>query len=188
MFMALARVWRLLFVGVFVLAFGISSVHAMGDLGIVVETLKDPEKEMYCPVCGRPISSGVVHTDAPAIIRERLKTALTDRNIGYSDGMKPDQPYIHVLVYRFQERKGGNFAVDKPASVAFHMHLMKNRMVGKIFAYAEEQKALTQNLLTVGKFFRRGARWVTAEELAGEGINAGLDDLIEPKETTESAE
>jgi hypothetical protein len=60
--------------------------------------------------------------------------------------MKPDQPYIHVLVYRFQERKGGNFAVEKPASVAFHMHLMKNRMVGKIFAYSEEQKALTQNL------------------------------------------
>ncbi|NLT23149.1 MAG: hypothetical protein GXX82_08890 [Syntrophorhabdus sp.] len=188
MFITLARVWRLLFVGVFAVAFGVSSVHAMGDLGIVVETLTDPGKEMHCPVCGRAINPGVVHTDAPVIIREKLKTALTERNIGYSDGMKPDQPYIHVLVYRFQERKGGNFAVEKPASVAFHMHLMKNRMVGKIFAYSEEQKALTQNLLTVGKFFRRGARWVTAEELAGEGINAGLDELVEPKETTEPAE
>lgn len=188
MFMTSARVWKLCFIGLFVLVFGVSSVHAVGDLGIVVEKLKDPEKTLFCPVCGRAISPGVVHTEATAIIREKLKTALTDRNIGYSDGMKQDRPYIQVLVYRFQERKGGNFAVEKPASVAFHMHLMKNGVVGKIFAYSEEQKALMQNLLTVGKFFSRGARWVTAEELAGEGINAGLDELVEPKETTEPAE
>jgi hypothetical protein len=188
MFMTLTRAWKLLLAAVLFLAFAVPSVHAVGDLGIVVEKLKDPEKEMFCPVCGRAISPGVVHTDAPAIIREKLKTALTDRNVGYYDGTKQDQPYIHVLVYRFQERKGGNFAVEKPASVAFHMHLMKNKVVGKIFAYSEEQKALMQNLLTVGKFFSRGARWVTAEELAGEGINAGLDELVEPKEMTESAE
>lgn len=186
--MTLARAWKFLLVGVMFLAFAVSSVHAVGDLGIVVEKLKDPEKTLFCPVCGRAISPGVVHTDAPAIIREKLKVALTDRNVGYSDGIKQDQPYIQVLVYRFQERKGGNFAVEKPASVAFHMHLMKNKVVGKIFVYSEEQKALTQNLLTVGKFFSRGARWVTAEELAGEGINAGLDELLEPRETTEPAE
>jgi hypothetical protein len=177
-----------LFVAVFVLAFAVPAVYSLGDLGIVVEQLQDPETATRCPVCGRAISPGVVHTDARAIMMEKLKTALTDRNIGYSDGMKKDQPYINVLIYRFQERKGGNFAVEKPASIAFHMHLMKDKVVGKIFTYAEEQKALTQNLFTMGKFFRRGARWVTAEELAEEGINAGLDELVEPKGTTESAE
>jgi len=68
------------------------------------------------------------------------------------------------------------------------MHLMKDNVVGKIFAYAEEQKALTQNLFTMGKFFRRGARWVTVDELAEEGINAGLDNLVEPQERTERSE
>lgn len=174
--------------GMLVLGFAVPVVHAVGDLGIVVEELKDPEAVTQCPVCGRAISPGVVHTDAPAILKEKLKMALTDRSIGYSDGIKKGQPYIHILVYRFQQRKGGNFAVEKPAAIAFHMHLMKDRMLGKVFAYAEEQKALTQNLFTMGKFFRRGARWVTVEELAEEGISAGLDDLVEAQGTTESGE
>ena len=105
--------------------------------------------------------------------------------MGYTDGTKKGQPYIHVLIYRFQERKGGNFAVEKPASVAFHMHLMKDGVLGRVFAYSEEQKALTQNILTMGKFLKRGAKWVTADELAEEGINAGLNDLVaEPKGTS----
>jgi len=174
--------------GIACIAFAVPAVHAVSDLGVVVEQLKDGDKATRCPVCGRAISPGVIHTDAAVILKVKLKTALTDRNIGYSDGMKKDQPYIHVLVYRFQERKGGNFAIEKPAAVAFHMHLMKDNMLGKIFTYAEEQKALTQNLFTVGKFFSRGGRWVTAEELAEEGINAGLDELVETKGPTEPGE
>jgi hypothetical protein len=104
--------------------------------------------------------------------------ALTDRDVGYTDGTKEGQPYIHMLIYRFQERKGGNIAAEKPASVAFHMHLMKDGVVGRVFTYSEEQKALTQNILTMGKFLKRGGKWVTAVELAEEGINAGLNQLI----------
>ena len=177
-----------LFIAAAVFAFAVPAVHSVGDLGIVVEQLKDGDQTTRCPYCGRTISPGVIHTDAANVVREKLKTALTDRNTGYSDGIKKGQPYINVLIYRYQERKGGNFAVEKPASVAFHMHLMKDNVVGKIFTYAEEQKALTQNLFTMGKFFRRGARWVTVEELAEEGINAGLDNLVEPQETTERSE
>ncbi len=117
-------------------------------------------------------------------MKEKLKIALTDRAIGYTDGTKKGQPYIHVLIYRFQDRKGGNFAVDKPASVAFHMHLMKDGILGRVFEYSEEQKALTQNLFTMGKFLKRGVRWVTADELAEEGINAGLDELVDDQKGT----
>jgi hypothetical protein len=158
-------------------------VYSFGDLGCVVERIQD-ENAVRCPVCGRPIIPGIIHTDAATIVKERLKTALTDRDVGYSDGTKQGQPYIRVLIYRFQERKGGNFAVERPASVAFHMHLMKDGVLGKIFEYSEEQKALSQNLFTMGKFLKRGAKWVTADELAEEGINAGLDQFqIEPKGT-----
>lgn len=161
----------------------VPAVYSFGDLGMVVERIKD-ENAVRCPTCGRPIMPGVIHTDAAAIVKEKLKTALTDRDVGYSDGTKPGQPYIHVLIYRFQERKGGNYAVEKPASVAFHMHLMKDGVLGKIFEYSEEQKALTQNLFTMGKFLKRGGKWVTADELAEEGINAGLDQfLIDAKGT-----
>lgn len=167
-----------------VLAFSVPAAHSFGDLGTLVERVQDGNV-IRCPVCGRGITPGVVHTDAPAIVKEKLKTALTDRNVGYTDGTKKGQPYIHVLIYRFQERKGGNFAADKPASVAFHMHLMKDGVLGRVFVYSEEQKALTQNLFTIGKYLKRGGKWVTADELAEEGINAGLDELVaEPKETS----
>jgi len=170
-----------------VLAFGVPDVYSFGDLGTIVERIQD-ESAIRCPICGRAVNPGIIHTDAAAIVKEKLKTALTDRDIGYSDGTKQGQPYIHILIYRFQERKGGNFAAEKPASVAFHMHLMKDGVLGRIFAYSEEQKALTQNILTMGKFLKRGAKWVTADELAEEGINAGLDELVVDAKGTSGTE
>lgn len=173
---------------VFVLMFLMVPVaYSLGDLGTQVEELKDSKVDK-CPYCGRAIIPGPIHTDAVNIVKEKLKMALTDRNIGYSDGIKKGQMYVNVLIYRFQERKGGNFAADKPASVSFHMHLMKDGIVGKIFTYSEEQKALTQNLFTMGKFLKRGARWVTADELAEEGINAGLDNLVGDMQETGSGQ
>lgn len=167
----------LLAIAVF-LGFSAPSLYSFSDLGIVVEQFDGTEGSGKCPHCGRPVNAGAIHTDAPAIVREKLKVALTDRNTGYSDGAREGQPYINVFIYRFQERRGGNFAVERPAAVAFHMHLMKDNVVGKVFVYSEEQKALTQNLFTMGKFFRRGARWVTADELAEEGVYAGLNSLL----------
>lgn len=172
------------FLTAFVLAFSVPAAYSFGDLGTLVERIQD-ENSLRCPVCGRAVNPGVIHTDAPVVVKEKLRTALTDRDVGYTDGTKKGQPYIHVLIYRFQERKGGNFAADKPASVAFHMHLMKDGVLGRVFVYSEEQKALTQNLFTIGKYLQRGGKWVTADELAEEGINAGLDELVaEPKGTS----
>lgn len=176
-----------LFVVAMVVAFDAQPLYSFGDVGVVVEQLKEADRANTCPYCGRPINTGTIHTDASNIVRERLKTALTDRNVGYSEGKRKGQPYINVLIYRFQERKGGNYSVEKPASVAFHMHLMKDNVVGKVFEYKEDQKALSQNLFTMGKFFQRGGRWVTAEALATEGINAGLDYLlVEPEGAAET--
>ncbi len=188
MFKYISRLKKVLFAVFFALAltlaFTVPVAYSFGDLGMVVERIKDANS-IRCPVCGRAITPGIIHTDAPAVVKEKLKTALTDRDVGYFDGIKKGQPYIHILIYRFEERKGGNFAVEKPASVAFHMHLMKDGALGRVFEYSEEQKALMQNVLTMGKFLKRGGKWVTADELAEEGINAGLDQfLIEPKGTS----
>lgn len=176
-----------LFVIAFVLAFEAKPLYSFGDVGVVVEQLKETDGVNTCPYCGRPINPGVVHSDASNIVREKLKTALTDRNVGYWEGKRKGQTYINVFIYRFQERKGGNYSVEKPASVAFHMHLMRDNVVGKVFEYKEDQKALSQNLFTVGKFFQRGGRWVTAEALAEEGVNEGLDYLlVEPEGAAET--
>jgi hypothetical protein len=157
--------------------------HAIGDVGIVVERAqaKEGEKIEQCKYCGKFINVGSIHSDAEKVVKEKLQQALTERGVGYRDG-KGKQPYINVLIYRFQEREGGNLGVEKPASVGLHMHLMEGNVVGRTFVFDEDQQSLSQNILGIGKFIRRGGKWITVDKLAEEGINAGVDYLLEVPE------
>ncbi len=80
-------------------------------------------------------------------------------------------------VYRFRERTGGGAASESPSSVAFDIYLIdcqQERILWSAF-YDYTQQALTENLGGIGNFFRRGGRWVTAEELASKA----LEDIFE---------
>jgi hypothetical protein len=44
----------------------------------------------------------------------------------------------------------------------------------KQFVFEEEQVGLASNLLTVGKFFKRKGRWVSATELTQEGMHDAI--------------
>ncbi|MCQ2444112.1 MAG: nucleoid-structuring protein H-NS [Mailhella sp.] len=41
--------------------------------------------------------------------------------------------------------------------------------------FAEEQKALSEDLTKIGKFFKRGGGWLTAGELAAEGMDKAVE-------------
>lgn len=153
---------------------------AVGDLGIVVERMESKEGDTVnaCKYCGKYVKVGHIHSAAEKIVKEKLQQALSERGFGYKDGNK-QQPYISVLIYRFQERRGGNFAIEKPAGVGLHMHLIEGTVVGRTFVFDEDQQALSENILSVGKFFKRGAKWITVEKLAEEGINKGTEYLLE---------
>jgi hypothetical protein len=43
--------------------------------------------------------------------------------------------------------------------------------------FDETQKPLSENLFGIGQFASRGVRWVTAEELAQEGVKKAVDQL-----------
>ncbi|OPX98614.1 MAG: hypothetical protein A4E62_00657 [Syntrophorhabdus sp. PtaU1.Bin002] len=159
-------------------SFPANRCFAFGDLGIVVERFEDGGKIDRCSYCRKFVKVGNVHKDAELILGKALKEGLTARDIGYRENSKEGM-YLELLVYRFEERKGGNFAVDRPASVGFHMHLMENGTVRRVFVFDESQEALSNNLFNIGKFFRRGAKWLTVEELSRDGINQGLNDLLE---------
>jgi len=75
-------------------------------------------------------------------------------------------------VWRYSERVGTSFSVEKPASVAFVVYLvdMKTKKVIWQGSYDETQQALTENLFNVKDFFKQGAQWLTAEELARFGM------------------
>jgi hypothetical protein len=79
-------------------------------------------------------------------------------------------------IFRFQERKGNRASVESPASVAFDLHLI-DVVSGQIVwtgHFDETQRPLSENLLELGSFIKRGASWITAEELA----QGGLENIV----------
>lgn len=79
----------------------------------------------------------------------------------------------------FVERDGGPMGATRAAHVNFDLNLFdaKEGRVVRRFHFDYEQKALTDNLLEVNKFIARKGRWLSAQELAAEGMKKGLKDL-----------
>lgn len=173
--------FHLLPVAVMLICLSPGMLFSFGDVWVEVERFRGSERFTECPYCRRQIKTGHIHKDAETIIKKRVQDYLIERGIGLKESKGPS-PFINILVYRFEERKGGNFAVEKPAGVGFHMHLMEGNVVGRVFVFDEDQQALSENVLNIGKFLKRGGKWVTADQLAEEGINAGLDHLLEVME------
>lgn len=79
-------------------------------------------------------------------------------------------------VFRFRERIGNAWGAQQPASVAF-VALLFNGKDGKLLwrgKFDETQKPLSENVLEFFSFVRRGGRWVTARQLASDGISCIL--------------
>ena len=90
-------------------------------------------------------------------------------------------------LFRFEERIGSSLGVEKPASVGFDIHIFRVNDGVEVWKgkFDETQKPLSDDLLQIGTFFRRKASWVTAEELAADGLNEMLKKLPEPEEMEE---
>ena len=86
-------------------------------------------------------------------------------------------------VYRFRERTGGGAASESPSSVAFDLYLIDCRSERVLWSafYDYTQQALSENLGGIRNFFRRGARWVTAEELATWAMEDIFNDFPRPQ-------
>jgi ABC-type uncharacterized transport system auxiliary subunit len=89
---------------------------------------------------------------------------------------------IQGYVYRFKERVGADYSAESPASVAFGVHFVDCREQTVVWSgYLDEtQQALSEDLRYLGTFFRRGARWVTAEEMAREAMDAMFKEFTHP--------
>lgn len=80
-------------------------------------------------------------------------------------------------IFRYRERVGTRYAVDSPASVAFDIHLIRVADGRVLWSgqFNETQRPLSEDLLSLGTFIKRKARWITAHEMA----QAGLADLLQ---------
>ncbi|MCS7280473.1 MAG: hypothetical protein NZ583_02435 [Desulfobacterota bacterium] len=146
-------------------------------VGILVE--KAPEREVFtCKYCGVPLSAGKIHTEANHIIENQIRNRLFYLGITPNECNESVERCIYVLIYRFQERIGGPYSVDKPASVGFHMHLLEEMRPIRSYTFDEEQKPLFSNLFKLLKFLKRKGRWVDASTLSEEGVIDGIKKII----------
>lgn len=86
---------------------------------------------------------------------------------------------ISGRVLRYREREGEELGVKNPASVAFVLELWDAKRGDLIWSarFDETQKPLTENIFAIGEFARRGARWLSAEELMLEGVKKAVQQL-----------
>ena len=75
-------------------------------------------------------------------------------------------------VWRYKERVGGALGIQSPASVGFAVYLfdVKGKRLVWRARFEETQRSLSENLLGIKAFFEKGAKWVTAAELARYGV------------------
>ena len=90
---------------------------------------------------------------------------------------KTGKDFILVpMVLNWHDREGSKAGVTEPAEVHIEFYLIRSD-TGTIYnhsVYEERQVGLTSNLLSMGEFVKRKGAWVTARELA----NEGMDDML----------
>lgn len=92
--------------------------------------------------------------------------------------LKADILLVPQLLY-WGEREGGPLGTEQPASVTFEFFLLDVRtsqLLGR-YRFEETQTSLLGNLLTLKKFVNRKGQWITANQLAAEGMRTGLEEL-----------
>ena len=106
----------------------------------------------------------------------RLATMRYWQNVGKCAGAD----FVLVpLVIDWRERDGSEIGATKPASVNLTLTLIDVRTGGivKHYHFDETQQSLSDNILNAQKFVARKGRWLSAMELAQEGLKQGLKEL-----------
>jgi hypothetical protein len=159
-----------------------------------------------CRACGNILGAGVVEGDPGPILTRMAWELLTDQaseyeliSPGQAEGVyqahlakKIEQDPLAVMktigrelradgviwggVFRYQNRQGSSYGVQKPASVSLDLHLLRVKDGALVWKtqWQQTQKSLSEDLFQLGEVSRRGLRWMTAEELA----KAGLEEMF----------
>jgi hypothetical protein len=82
-------------------------------------------------------------------------------------------------VERYRERIGNEWGAKSPASVAFVLNLIDIRRGDTVWSarFDETQKPLSENIFAIGQIGERGIRWLSAEQLTGEGVRKAVAQL-----------
>ena len=101
-----------------------------------------------------------------------------DRWLAYGREHKADLLLVPQVI-TWHEREGSAAGVTKSAWIRLEFFLLKVRsdaVMNRSF-YEEEQQALADNFLKIGEFIKRKGSWVSATDLAREGMLKACKDL-----------
>ncbi|KAF0154874.1 MAG: hypothetical protein FD159_2417 [Syntrophaceae bacterium] len=163
---------------------------------------EDGSSTVQCPICGSVNSSGSIVKGAEKIVEEIFTDKLRDlknteiipleRSAGLyqlisTDSLKQalsqiiqktgKELHADVLavgyVYRYRERVGYDYSAERPASVAFEIHLISVKDGSTLWRgiFDKTQKSLMEDVFQVASFFKGGAKWLTARELTKLGVD-----------------
>ncbi len=109
-------------------------------------------------------------TEFLRIKAETPKSYYREQAVAAGKSLGVDAVVIGVIS-EYTEREGSAIGVESPAAVTFSVEVLDTADGHKIWEYYfhETQKPLLQNVYEIGKFFKRGAKWITSDELAKEG-------------------
>lgn len=79
----------------------------------------------------------------------------------------------------WHQREGSKAGVTNAAHVRVEFFLLRvdEGEVASRSVYDEQQVGLADNLLNMGTFIKRRGQWVTAEQLAAEGMRKAVKDM-----------
>lgn len=101
---------------------------------------------------------------------ENPKSYYREQAVAAGKSLGVDAVMIGVIS-EYTEREGSAIGVESPAAVNFSVEVLDTRDGHTIWEtyFKERQKPLLENVYEIGKFFKRGAKWITSDELAKEG-------------------
>ncbi len=88
-------------------------------------------------------------------------------------------------IYRWREREGTDYAVNRPASVAFDLHLISPAEGTTLWKakFDETQRSLLENVFDVSTFLESKGKWLTVEKLAMLGLQKMLAEMPAGKDS-----
>ena len=118
----------------------------------------------------------VVTTEQQKVLVGNYKASRSAQAVEIAQKLNCDAVLL-ITINRFVERQGNEYSVDQPASVAFDYKLIAAKNGRTICSgfFDESQKSLFENLFSLSGAAQRKFRWITATELATEGIHKKFD-------------
>ena len=89
------------------------------------------------------------------------------------------QVVLRGVVTLYRQREGSHLSVSRPAAVGLELWLFNGRDGRLLWSgrYHEVQRSLSEEVRTLPLYWKRGARWLTAEELSGYAVTELLKTL-----------